>query len=285
MDANNDNNEIKDIYIKMKAILSGCRHISDAHYLANQFIEKYPQYKDFIYGLVYGKTYEDELSMQMLRLVVSEISRLEYTDDVINVIDTRCSEKKITSIQNRTFLRLSKMKKDKPFVPNNVYRAVTGGKIIKKCPHCKHEREGCDDTNYVICGYRSGNSHGGGGGGGYDLRGCQRDWCFRCGKMLCKNWSEHQLFVKSNRYHVKSCCMQYALENNLNYMKDMCQCNNEHVNRSSNDIIDRFTTDIDVDFDMEFDSLSTSTDKPKNHSRRTVNLMTTDGNGLPTAAI
>ena len=57
---------------------------------------------------------------------------------------------------------------------------------------------------------------------GYDLKGCGRDWCFKCEKILCKLWEQDSLFLEMNRYHTKDCCKKHSIKNNKNYEKDYC---------------------------------------------------------------
>jgi hypothetical protein len=228
------NNNMKIIYDKFKIVLSGCNHISDAYELSIKFINAYPEYKQLITNMIYGKQYGNNLSIQSLSTIISEISKLEYSEDVTTLIDNKCDDKKLTEIQNRTFTRLNSMKPNKPYIP--IYKAKWDDVICKKCPHCNHERKDKEDTNYVICGYNV---------RGYDDIGCRKDWCFKCGKKLCKNWIDHSLFIKLNCVHNKYCCTEYALENNLNYNKDMCQCiNNKETdsNFNINTIIDTLIT-------------------------------------------
>jgi len=92
----------------------------------------------------------------------------------------------------------------------------------KNCPHCGLTYFGNSDTKYVICGY---SVHG------YDWKGCSRDWCFECGKKLCKMWATDQLFNTLNRKHNKKCCRYRSHKTNNKYPDDYCQCNNDYVNR------------------------------------------------------
>ena len=217
---NNNDNTIKIIYDKFKILLSGCNHIADAYELSVKFIDKYPGYDKLIYGMVHGKNYSNELSMQSFHSIIGDISKLEYSEEVGNLVDNKCNENRISDIQKRTFMRLRTMKKNKPYNPYNpTYKLKLDGEITKNCPHCNNERKDKFDAVYVICGYKNVR--------GYDNNGCRKDWCFRCGKKLCKNWIDHSLFVKANCVHNKTCCVQYAFENSLNYNKDMCQCNNK----------------------------------------------------------
>ncbi len=98
--------------------------------------------------------------------------------------------------------------------------------IIKKCPHdnCGKEYIGNINTNHVICGY--GDIHN-----GYNWEGCQRDWCFACGKKLCKSWDNDKLYLEPNRIHNSECCKQYCLFHKESY-DNYCHCNNKYVNRN-----------------------------------------------------
>jgi len=95
--------------------------------------------------------------------------------------------------------------------------------IIKKCPHCTKEYHGDNTLTYVICGYE--------GQTGYDWNGCGKDWCFSCGKLLCKKWDTHSLFTDTNRKHDNKCCHRHARKTNRNYTTDYCMCVNKFVHR------------------------------------------------------
>jgi hypothetical protein len=129
------------------------------------------------------------------------------TDDIVqlNIID------KMVSLKNK----------------NNNYNNenfnIIKNKIKKKCPHCDNLTTEYDTTTYTICGYSA---------SGYDWKGCGYDWCFQCGKKLCKCWQLDQLFNKLNRFHDKRCCKSHAHKNGCNnYLDDYCQCNNMYVYR------------------------------------------------------
>lgn len=91
----------------------------------------------------------------------------------------------------------------------------------KKCPHCYKLVESQIDTEYIICGYSE---------KGYNWEGCGNDWCFKCGKKLCKNWFTNELFNISNRYHDSKCCYKHSIKQNNNY-DDYCKCTNLQVLR------------------------------------------------------
>lgn len=95
-------------------------------------------------------------------------------------------------------------------------------KIYKPCPHCDRILMGDDKTKYIICGYSK---------KGFDWKGCGRDWCFQCGKKLCKCWNIDFLFDTNNRYHNNKCCKYFAHKIGDTYEKDYCQCKEFYVKR------------------------------------------------------
>ena len=84
------------------------------------------------------------------------------------------------------------------------------------CPHCGKKNTGTNSTEYIICGYTS---------KGYDWKGCGKDWCFKCGKKLCKSWNFNHLYNKLNRKHDNKCCKTYAAKMGDVYLEQYCQCN------------------------------------------------------------
>lgn len=88
-------------------------------------------------------------------------------------------------------------------------------KIEKKCPHCNNIKIGTMETSYVICGH----------GNGEKIFGCGKDWCFICGKKLCKEWGKNSLHLLENRNHNSYCCYKYCEKNKKKY-SDYCKCNN-----------------------------------------------------------
>jgi len=92
--------------------------------------------------------------------------------------------------------------------------------VEKSCPHCGKNKIQDKDITYTVCGY----DHN-----GFDWSGCQHDWCFRCGKKLCKSWHIDELFNSNNRYHSEKCCKNWAGKNNENYKENYCQCNKVYV--------------------------------------------------------
>lgn len=94
--------------------------------------------------------------------------------------------------------------------------------ISKKCPHCKKIFISDNNEDYVVCGYTA---------KGHDWKGCGRDWCFTCGKKLCKCWEVDLLFDEINRNHDGKCCKIYAQKNGELYPVEYCQCTTKYVDR------------------------------------------------------
>ena len=95
--------------------------------------------------------------------------------------------------------------------------------IWKSCPHCSRKYLKDINTTYVICGYNN---------SGYDLKGCGKDWCFKCGKLLCKTWHVDSLYNMMNRYHDSICCHHHSKKSGYKYPDDYCQCKTNYVDRN-----------------------------------------------------
>jgi hypothetical protein len=129
--------------------------------------------------------------------------------------------------QIKTIVRIKKyrLKMNKTIIPcsNSDDFVDNHKKIYRCCPHCNKKNYTMNNTIYVICGYSN---------KGFDWIGCQKDWCFSCGKKLCKCWDIDELFNICNRFHDGKCCKKYAHDANYDYKKEYCQCCNMYVNRN-----------------------------------------------------
>lgn len=70
---------------------------------------------------------------------------------------------------------------------------------MKECPHCGLHAYHRHKNGYMICGLAQNEIS--------MYKGCWNDWCYDCGKKLCKNWSTDMLFDSENRIHTKECCL------------------------------------------------------------------------------
>lgn len=217
-------------YNEFKHILLGCKNSLDANYFADAYIKKNPEVRKLIIGMVNGKKYTCCKDFRLMQKIMKECNNCEYYEDAINVIKEYFpnKEKDTNNVQYRTLMRIAESKKHINFNENSAktlfMRKNKPGIITKNCPHCSKPYTGNNETTYVICGYHDTQY-------GYDWKGCGNDWCFSCGKMLCKSWDENKLFVEPNRIHNGECCKRHAQTHKKIYMEDYCHCNNKYVIR------------------------------------------------------
>jgi hypothetical protein len=216
-------------YNEFSNILSGCRTVLDAYHFAEIYIKKNPEMKGLVYSMVNGKRYESIMDFKTVKSVIESLNECQFRDDADEIIELY-SKKTFDSIQKRS---LSKISKNKPSRPLNYQKHETKlnintdekiNLVSKMCPHCGHPCTTSVDSTYVICGYIDIRS-------GYDWKGCGKDWCFKCGKILCKSWDTNQLFLEMNRYHDHECCKNHAKENSRQYPEEYCYCENQNVKR------------------------------------------------------
>lgn len=208
----NEINEEK--YKDFSYILSGCRTIIDAYFFADKYINKNPEMKQIILSMINGKRYDSILDFNKIKFMIEQITKHKYSDDIneiLNQCDIELNIPKIyDTIQTKTFTRIMNSKIQKT---NHIEPAT----LLKNCPHCNHNYIGNINSTYVVCGYSNSRT-------GFDYEGCGKDWCFACGKMLCKNWGENQLYNKNNRTHDEYCCKTHSIEHNNSYPNDYCMC-------------------------------------------------------------
>jgi len=218
----------KNKYYEFSQILSGCRTILDGYHFAEKYSKINPESKTLVFSMINGKKYENILDLKTMRSLLEMLDNIKYKDEADEIIK-RYLEKTNDATQLKTLNRISKSKILRPInEPKKesiiVYPDVDLGLINKQCPHCKEECSAHVDTSYVICGYTNTKT-------GYNLVGCGKDWCFKCGKILCKKWDTHQLFLGINKYHDGECCKYHAKHNNKIYPDDYCMCDNINVQR------------------------------------------------------
>ena len=180
--------------------------------------------KNLIYSIINGKRYDSVLDFKTIKSIIETVNEYQCIDESYEIIEMY-SNKTYDPIQKRTLIRITKNKLLKPYnyietnhkFNNNIIEDLNI--ITKQCPHCNHNCFSDINTMYIICGYT--NSHT-----GYDWKGCGKDWCFKCGKILCKSWDINQLFLEMNRIHDTNCCKNHSKENNKQYPEDYCQCIN-----------------------------------------------------------
>lgn len=149
-------------------------------------------------------------------LILSQMNKTEDLEDIVEeILGLTQDEAQINTIK-RVFEK-------KGYMVDTSASDSVREKVEKECPHCNNKYIDYDDTSYTICGYSS---------RGYDWKGCGCDWCFTCGKKLCKRWDHHELYNKLNRFHDRRCCKLHAYSTNSIYPNDYCQCSNFYVRRN-----------------------------------------------------
>lgn len=220
----------KDIYAQLKGILDGCDTILDAIPFCNNYSNKYPHMKEFIYSYVNGKRYNDTVDIKTKQSIIYDIYMADTKNNALNISSVALKRTTDTVYKN-TLDRLSNTKEykilQKPKKQKNIDH------IQKKCPHkkCGHIASMPKDTQYIICGYTD-PIHG------YDWNGCGRDWCFECEKILCKSWEINKLHNTLNRNHNSECCKKHALLNSYKYPDNYCQCNNLNIYKNIDNFLD-----------------------------------------------
>jgi hypothetical protein len=220
------NTELHNVYNKIKYIISGCRTFDDALLMCQPF-DFNKQEKDLIHSVINVKQYNNIIDIRTFLKLMDEINELKYKDDAYETIN-QIMKRTTDTIQLKTLMRIANTKQIKPYFISLKEKAHENNinTITKKCPHagCKHEHIGNKNTDYVICGYTIND--------GYDWKGCGRDWCFKCEKILCKSWDSDQLFLQFNRIHDQKCCKKHAHNNNNNYPNEYCHCDADYIQRT-----------------------------------------------------
>jgi hypothetical protein len=218
---------INNAYNIFKNILSGCKTMVDAFYFVDKIIKVCPESTDLLIGMIHNKKYDKSYDIRTMAHILNQLDLQLYREDIDDFIDKNIKNH-VDLIQLNSLIRLSKFKSNKVHDIkdlnndkqinvsfNNIKDENEHNFVIKKCPHCNIQVRLNINIEYVICGYIDDNK-------GYDWNGCNRDWCAKCNKMLCKSWEHDQLFITMNRLHNKDCCKKYAEENNIDYNLFCC---------------------------------------------------------------
>lgn len=226
------NNKINEIYVRFNNILSGCNTILDAFHFSTKFIESYPEYKDLIHSMIQSKNFENNSDMRTLHSTILALDELNFREDVEEYIN-KLPKNSFDNTQLKAINRILLKKKNKitDEEKGGIYKINADFKkeldylfLTKQCPHCERECSVTEKTDYIICGYQNTKS-------GFDWFGCGKDWCFECGKMLCKSWSGNNLCSEYNRFHDDKCCKAHAQKNGFKYPEQYCQCITKYVRR------------------------------------------------------
>jgi len=187
-----NNENLNKQYNKLKLIFLAFKTKEDAH----NFLDKYKldtRSHYLMVSLINGKKYENALSYDSMLKYIKDIVNCKYREDAYEIISQALKQTSDIA-QIKTFTRIADNKPDKPqyITLKELRQREKENMSSKKCPHCGYRYSAQKHTIYTVCGY---------GGGGYDWEGCGKDWCFKCGKMLCKSWEQDQLYLLTNRLH------------------------------------------------------------------------------------
>ncbi len=105
----NNNNNLKDIYIRFKNVLSGCRTIYDALYFAQYFIKLNPECKNLINGMIHGKQYEKISDLRTIAHILSTLNDIKTRNEIDEYINTNIKDN-FDYAQINSFIRLGRTK-------------------------------------------------------------------------------------------------------------------------------------------------------------------------------
>ncbi len=211
-------------FLKYKLLFNGFTNINDINKMS-ELLNLTNEEKTILFNYFNTLNLPKSIPYDEFINLINELLKLKYREDVLEYL-YKISYKTTDKIQINTIIKIANSKESKPnYLSLNDIKLKNKNKILKKkCPHCSHENIINEYDDYIICGYN--NLHD-----GYDWEGCGKDWCFKCGKKLCKKWNEDDLFIEKNRFHNNECCLIHSKKNELNYYNDYCHCIEYYVNR------------------------------------------------------
>lgn len=206
----------------MNSLFECCDSMTDAKNYSEMLIDKYPEYSNTIES--YRDSYNYNESMDLSTKLYSitsliESNNINNSDTIINNIKSKTNDKILLHVLKRLY---SNCKKSNRNIESNNNDNTT---IVKNCPHCNmtYTRRSSANTTYLICGYTDTKR-------GYDMKGCGKDWCFKCGKKLCKSWENDHLYLESNRKHDTECCFKKSIMCDEDHNTEYCHCyENIHI--------------------------------------------------------
>jgi hypothetical protein len=215
-----NNNKLYETYNSYSNVFNGTKTYKDATYMLD-ILKLNKEEKNIFINIINNKKFQSKLDFQTMEQGLKEVKNSKYREDA-NIKVNNIIRNTIDIAQIKALTRVANTLPLKPI--NTHYNENTNKihKIKKMCPHCKKEITMPANTEYIICGY---------GEQSYDWEGCCHDWCFQCGKILCKIWEDDQLFIPFNQIHDRECCKKHSLQHKNKYPHDYCQCKNDHIKR------------------------------------------------------
>lgn len=200
-----------DKYYKYKHLFSGVYSKDDITFLCS----KCPtEDKSLIECIINGMDLKDTIGITTMATLIDKANNKKHSveiDEMIRELNVLYGFK-LSDMQKTIFDKIKYSKTPIVDMPQIM--------LEKECPHCGLIKKSPVGTTYVICGVDSN------GRAAIDFNhGCLNDWCFECGKKLCKNWCRDSLHNTVNRTHNGLCCQIHAADNKLKYVSNYCTCN------------------------------------------------------------
>ncbi|ARF09199.1 hypothetical protein Catovirus_2_148 [Catovirus CTV1] len=217
-----NNNEYNTFFNKYKHVLSGLRTVEDCFLILEK--SSFPtEQRKLLLGLIHGKKSEKSIDYVLMSEIINDLNSYKYREEVYAHLP-QFMTKTNNLAQIKTFTRIANSKPLKPVcVSVKEIKNAPIPNVLKPCPHCGHMCSAPKFSEYIICGF---------GDHSYDWEGCGKDWCFKCGKVLCKSWNNDMLFIEENRFHDMECCKRHSISSKKLYPEEYCQCNNNFVKRN-----------------------------------------------------
>ena len=209
-------------YNKLKYNILGSKTKEDAYFILGKYKLDLKCYNLMI-SLINCKKYDHALDNENMKKYIFDVSNFKYKEDAYELISQVLLQTSDIA-QVKTLTRIADMKPYKPqyISMKELRQRNKENNITKKCPHCGYKCSMSKNNVYVVCGYSD---------SGYDWEGCSQDWCFKCGKMLCKSWEQDHLYLPTNRFHDSKCCRRHAISHGNKYPECYCRCSNAFVLR------------------------------------------------------
>lgn len=195
-----------------KHLFSGVMSNDDIIFLRTKCpIEDYP----IIDNIIRTFCGTQSISYEQMTKIINILTKLKYKEECNEYLENikTMNNRRVVFTQTQQDV-FNKIISTKPF--DDSYIDLPS--IEKPCPHCGQVNTAKIGTSYIVCGIDSKGIIP--IGCGY----CFNDWCFMCGKKLCKNWYKNELYNEKNRIHNGTCCHNHAVLNNSNYLNDYCRC-------------------------------------------------------------
>lgn len=203
-------------YDMYKKIFSGARNVDDINFLR----ELCPEQDKKIIDIVISPITHQKIGYVQMSKIIDSLNKIEYIEEC---------EQYIKNIYKSNITRENKNTKSILTLNSDVISNIISSKKHddryieiftedKKCPHCGEINTAPIGTSYIVCGVDT--------FGKIPIcdKKCMNDWCFLCGKKLCKNWYNDNLYVYKNRSHNDICCRIHARDNGFKYPDEYCQC-------------------------------------------------------------